>query len=181
MAHSEPPQPLAQLQLIHDELNRQRDSTADKHRTMYQRASLLIGASTLVTGVQAARIPEAINAVHSSFYKRGCWSLDALHSGSALLFAIAATVLALIAAVQGIRAIMVETGIEVDVGKFANNLLGTSSDLYTGTWSLIVDKLNVHAGDVFRLEGRRKLFSRGATLLVISWALAILHFATSGR
>ena len=173
--------PLEQLTLVHEELNRQRDSTADKHRTMYQRASLLIGGATLVTGVQAARFPMAINAIENSVHKHGWCTFDAFHTVAALVFAIGATIFALIAAIQGIRAIMVETGLEIDVAKFGANLLEGPSDLYTGLWSLVRDKLEVHAGDMLRLESRRLLFTRGATMLVVSWSLAILHFATSGR
>jgi hypothetical protein len=56
-------EPLAQLELVHAELNRQIDATIDKHRTLFQRSSLLIGVATVVTGVQAGRIPAAIHSV----------------------------------------------------------------------------------------------------------------------
>jgi hypothetical protein len=170
-------EPLAQLGLIHAELNRQRDATADKHRTMYQRSSLLIGAATLVTGVQAARIPTAIALLRTAL-TRGEFSVQYF---AALTFAVAATVLALVSAIQGIRAIMVETGGEIDIEKLAANSLGSLADIYTVEWSLVRDKLGVHIGDMRRLEGRRRLFTRGAQVLVVSWILAILQFVCSAK
>jgi hypothetical protein len=172
-------EPLGQLELVHAELNRQRDSTADKHRTMYQRSSLLIGAATLVTGVQAARIPTALGALHGSFGKPGGWS--SVQTGSAVILAALATAFALVAAIHGIRAIMVETGGEIDVEKLAQNILGAPADLYTAEWSLVRDKIAVHLGDMLRLEARRKAFTRGASFLVVSWVLAILQFAFSTK
>ena len=172
-------EPLAQLGLVHTELNRQRDATVDKHRTMYQRSSLLIGAATLVTGVQAARIPTAISALQASFAMSGGWAI--VHTASALTLAVVATVFALVAAIHGIRAIMVETGGEIDIEKLAQNVLGLPADMYTAEWSLVRDKIGVHLGDMLRLEGRRKLFTRGASFLVVSWVLAILQFASSAK
>jgi hypothetical protein len=174
-------EPLAQLNLIHDELIRQRDATADKHRTMYQRASLLIGTSTLVTGVQAARIPSAIDALRHALSKGAWQSWPAFHTELALLLAVGATILALVAAIQGIRAIMVERGGEIDIELFAQNVLTAPADLYAAEWSLVRDKIGVHIGDVLRLEDKRKLFTTGASLLVVSWSLAILHFGFSAK
>lgn len=172
-------EPLEQLELVHTELNRQRDATVDKHRTMYQRSSLLIGAATLVTGVQAARIPTAISALQVSLAGSSCWST--IHTAAALILAVVATVLALVAAIHGIRAIMVERGGEIDIEKLAQNVLGPPADIYTAEWSLVRDKIGVHLGDMLRLEARRKLFTRGASFLVVSWVLAILQFASSAK
>jgi hypothetical protein len=173
-------EPLRQLELVHSELIRQRDSTADKHRTMYQRASLLIGAATVVTGVQAARIPAATSRLVDAV-SVGRWdSWPAIHHMVALGLAVVATAFALIAAVEGMRAIMVEIGDEIDMVKFADNVLRAPSDLYTAEWSLVRDKLGVHLGDMERLEARRKVFTRGAGMLVVSWSVAILQFASSG-
>ncbi len=177
MSKSKDAEPLQQLELVHTELNRQRDATVDKHRTMYQRSSLLIGAATLVTGVQAARIPTAISAMRALLSGTSLWEI--VHTASALSLAVLATVLALVAAILGIRAIMVETGGEIDIEKLAQNVLGPPADIYTAEWSLVRDKIGVHLGDMRRLEGRRKLFTRGASFLVISWVIAILQFATS--
>lgn len=179
MSKSKGAEPLEQLELVHIELNRQRDATVDKHRTMYQRSSLLIGAATLVTGVQAARIPAAISAVQVSLSETSRWAI--VHTASALTLAVLATILALAAAIHGIRAIMVETGGEIDIEKLAQNVLGPPADLYTAEWSLVRDKIGVHLGDMLRLESRRKLFTRGATFLVVSWVIAILQFATSAK
>lgn len=176
---TEPPEPMGQLQLVHAELNRQRDATVDKHRTMYQRSSLLIGAATVVTGVQAARIPTAIEGLSRAVLQPACW--PTVHATAALAFAALATLVALLAAIEGIRAIMVETGGEIDMQKLATNVLGPPADLYSAEWSLVRDKIGVHLGDMLRLEGRRKLFTRGARLLVVSWVLAILQFASSTR
>jgi hypothetical protein len=179
MSKSVAAEPLEQLELVHTELNRQRDATVDKHRTMYQRSSLLIGAATLVTGVQAARIPTSISVMQASLSGKSSWAI--VHTATALTLAVLATVLALVAAIQGIRAIMVETGGEIDIEKLAQNVLGPPADIYTAEWSLVRDKIGVHLGDMLRLEGRRKLFTRGATFLVVSWVLAILQFATSAK
>lgn len=148
---------------------------------MYQRSSLLIAGATLVTGVQATRFPSAINSVESAIARWGWPSMEALHASGALFFAVAATVFALIAAILGIRAITVETGDEIDVQKFAINALSSPADTYTVQWSLVRDKLQVHEGDMLRLEARRRLFTIGAAMLVVSWSLAIIHFALSGR
>jgi hypothetical protein len=125
---SEDVEPLEQLELVHTELNRQREATVDKHRTMYQRSWLLIGAVTMVTGAQAARIPTAISATQSSLSGANCWAI--VNAGSALTLAVSATVLALVAAIQGFRAIMVETGGEIDIEKLAQNVLGPPADIY---------------------------------------------------
>ncbi len=172
--------PLKQLELIHTELNRQRDATVDKHRTMYQRASLLIGAATIVTGVQAARIPESIATLRSAITPwTGGWAV--VSPSFALVLAAFATLSALAAAIQGIRAIMVETGQEIDIEKLTQNVLGPPADLYTAEWSLVRDKIGVHLGDMARLEGRRKLFTLGAIFLVVSWVLTILQFVFSAK
>ncbi len=179
MSRPKDAEPLQQLELVHAELNRQRDSTVDKHRTMYQRSSLLIGAATLVTGVQAARIPTAIGDFQLSLSANNGWAI--VHTASALSLAALATLLALVAAIHGIRAIMVETGGEKDIEKLAQNVLGPPADMYTAEWSLVRDKIGVHLGDMDRLESRRKIFTRGALFLVVSWVLAILQFATSAK
>lgn len=172
--------PLKQLELVHTELNRQRDATVDKHRTMYQRASLLIGAATIVTGVQAARIPGSIATLRSAITP---WTGGgAVVSPSlALVLAVLSSLFALAAAIQGIRTIMVETGQEIDIEKLAQNVLGPPADLYTAEWSLVRDKVGVHLGDMARLEDRRKLFTAGARFLVVSWILTILQFAFSAK
>ena len=172
-------EPLEQLELVHSELNRQRDSTADKHRTLYQRSSLLIGAATLVTGVQAARFPASIGALRVSISKSDSW--DVVHTGSALALAILATSFALVAAIHGTRGMMAETGGAIDIAKLAQNVLGAPADLYTAEWSLVRDKIGVHIEDMARLETRRMLFTRGAQFLVVSWIMAILQFASSSK
>jgi hypothetical protein len=174
---SAPPasEPLAQLELVHAELNRQIDATIDKHRTMFQRSSLLIGAATVVTGVQAGRIPAAIHSVGNL-----AAGLAELHVAS-VLFAVLATGFALIAALHGTRAIMTEVGGDLDVAIFAHEVLDAPVDLYSAEWSLVRDKIEVHQGAVSRLQARREVFARGATFLVVSWILAILEFVFSAR
>ncbi len=65
---------------------------------------------------------------------------------------------------------MVEMGGEIDIEKLATNVLGPPADIYTAEWSLVRDKIAVHLGGMQRLEGRRKMFTRGASFLVVSWA-----------
>jgi hypothetical protein len=110
---------------------------------MYQRSTLLIGGATLVTGVQAARFPKAIDGLETAIHKYG-WpgfpnspALNVIHTFGALAFAIIATGFALAAAIFDIRAIMVERGEEIDVQKFAVNVLQGPADLYTSEWSLV--------------------------------------------
>jgi hypothetical protein len=172
-------EPIEQLGLVHDELNRQRDATVDRHRTMYQRSSLLIGAATLVTGVQAARIPTALSVLLAAHPKEELWQVAL--AAVAFALAVLATVIALAAAIYGMRAIMVETGGEIDIEKLAQNVLGPPADIYTAEWSLVRDKIEVHLGDMNRLEGRRKLFTRGAMFLVVSWVLTVFQFAFSAK
>lgn len=176
-----PPPPLLQLGLVHDELNRQREGTVDKHRTMYQRASLLIGACTLVTGVQAARFPEAIGEFSSllALAEPSVWALT--HTGSAVVLAFAATAFALVGALLGIRTITVEAGGEIDIERLAVHVLGEPADYYTAEWSLVRDKIEAHHDDVERLESRRRMFMKGSSMLVVSWLLAILQFALSSK
>lgn len=168
--------PLEQLGIVHEELIRQRESTAEKHRTMHQRASLLIGAATVVTGVQAARFPSAIGRIGDLLDVTG-WATPT--SVLALIFAGSAAVFALASAILGIVALRVERGTEIDVYKLALHALDGKATPYAVEWSLVRDKIGVHLGDVERLEGRRKVFMSGAALLVVSWMLAVAHFSVS--
>ena len=170
---------LDQLRVIHAELNRQRDSTANKHQTMYQRAALIIGAASIVTGVQSARIPTAIRRLAEHAGESTDLTPTICLDIAALLFAICACVAAIAAAIFGIRTLWAERGSEIDVNKLAVNALGSSPDLYATEWSLLADKLAVHAEDNKRLEQKLVHFSLGAKLLVLAWIIAILHFAVS--
>lgn len=68
---------------------------------------------------------------------------------------------------------------KIDARKLATNVLELDPDTYTVEWSLLRDRLDVHDGDVDRLEDRRRIWSRGAVLLVVSWIATILQFEIS--
>ena len=170
---------LDQLRVVHAELNRQRDATSIKHQTMYQRAGLLIGAASVVTGVQSARIPGAIRRLVGQAQVSYEWNAEITLSVAALGLAILACAAAITAAIYGMRTLWAERGSEIDVEKFAVNALESSPDLYATEWSLLADKLGVHVEDNKRLEAKLAHFSDGAKVLVVAWIIAILQFAVS--
>ena len=170
---------LRQLRVVHDELNRQRDATAAKHATMYQRATLLIGAATVVTGVQSARLPLAIQRLVAHAAAETTVTPEIALNIASLALALIAAGAGVASAIGGIRTLWVERGSEIDVEKFAVNVLNAQPNLYATEWSLLADKLGVHAEDNRRLEAKRKTFMVGASLLVVAWIAAIVQFATS--
>jgi hypothetical protein len=170
--------PLATLGIVHAELNRQRESTRTRHEAMHQRAALLIGAATVVTGVQAARIPQAIAQLVTVISKDWpFWHL--LLAGASVIFAAGAAAVSVLAAICGLRVVMVEHGSEIDAQKFAVNALGAGAGPYAVEWSLVADKLAVHAEDNLRLEARRSRFVTGSRLLAVAWVLFVLQFCVS--
>ncbi len=168
---------LARLRMVHDELQRQREATAGKANGQRARATLLIGASTVVTGVQAPRIPDTIRELLNMPVDAA--GADIAFTIAALALAVLATLVAVTAGIFGLRLSGVDKGEEIDVTKLATNVLELSPTLYVAEWSLLRDKLNVHNLDVYRLELRRKDWTRGSRWLVVSWALTILQFGVS--
>lgn len=99
--------------------------------------------------------------------------------GAALTFALFSCIAALGAAIFSMRTLWAERGSQIDVEKFASNALASTPDIYATEWSLLSDKLAVHIDDNKRLEEKWLQFSRGATLLVLAWIVAILQFVVS--
>jgi hypothetical protein len=137
---------LFQLRLIHDELNRRRESLARRSESVNARAAVVIGSATIASGLQATSDPN-------------WWGL----------VAIGATALA---AALAILATFPRFGNEIDVLKLRDEvyvLEPASAELF-----LIDHKNAVHSSDEDRLMAQGRLLRASYILLGLSVAASFL-------
>jgi hypothetical protein len=144
--------PLEQLRLVHDELNRQREYVANRHKSMQDRATVLIGAAGVSLGIQVANLPHWI-----------LWVVLLPSIASATLGAIS---------IRGTRSP------EIDVALLRANVLGI--DIYSAEYALVTDKIQAHDFEVVALESRRRLVIAGFGFLAASWIETIVVLALNG-
>lgn len=174
---TDPHMPSAQLRLVHDELNRQRDLTHKRHDAMRTRAIFLAGTAAAVLAAQSSRVQTSTLVMYH--VATGRLSITPVLTWAPAAFTLLAVVSALTAACYGLICLRAEYGPEINATLFAQNALEVGVDAYAAEWALVGDKLAVHNDDNQRLEQLRKKFHRGGTYLVVSWILVILQFATT--
>ncbi|MCH6470705.1 hypothetical protein [Sinomonas terrae] len=169
--------PSAQLRLVHDELNRQRDLTHKRHDSMRTRAIFLAGTAAAVLAAQSSRLQNSTLVMYHLTVGR--LSITPILAWAPAAFTLLAVASALVAACYGLVCLRAEYGPEINATLFAQNALEVGVDAYAAEWALVGDKLAVHNDDNQRLEQLRKKFHRGGTYLVVSWVLVILQFGTT--
>lgn len=173
--------PTAQLRLVHEELNRQRELTHKRHDAMRTRAIFLAGAATAALGAQAPKIQSAVKETYGVLrHLPGLPEYrELVHVSLPAVFTVLAILAALVSGWCGLRCLRVERGGEINATLLARNALTEGVSEYAVEWALVGDKLAVHDQDNERLEGLRRWFHFGGILLAVSWLLVIGQFSIS--
>ena len=143
--------PFEQLKILHEELNRQRDTNASRFSNMYLRASILIGASGVQSGIDFSKT-------------RSHWQIL---SGSIYLGAAAC----------GFWVMRPVKGLDGVITKKIKAWL--DADPYSVEYRIVFDNAEGLEGDLKRLKATAKTLRIGYALLVSSWIVFgfVTHFA----
>lgn len=144
--------PHEQLKLIHAELDRQRDANDKRFSNMFLRASILIGATGVQSGIDFSK-----NNSHWQILS-GCLYLSAAACGFWVM-----------------RPIKGRDGV-LDEARIKRWL---AAPPYSVEYRIVLDNSDALAGDMTRLKATAKVLRIGYALLVSSWIVFALvtHFA----
>ena len=136
--------PLAQLKLVHDEVDRARAATSARIASFHTRGAVLVSASGVFTALHAANATNWVSVV--------------------------GTVLFLVAAGFGLAVLAPRSGKETNPSRSIRERL--SVDIYSAEYSIVMDNAEVLNADLTLAKTISRRMTIGYVLLVVAWVVS---------